>query len=289
MAGRRHDELFRLIPGQCYRVAPFWSITDLLEFFLRSADADVEKYLRLLTFLPIPEIQQVMKAHHQDQSKRIAQHTLAREFVELVHGQAEAEKAEQQHRDLFNKNLTISDIQQSVKPVSKQPATEGGEPPADLHPRLNKHAKPQDMHSSSSNQVTLPRSLVKNQPLSRILHSAGLVASRSEGQRLINAGGVYIGAQSDGKGEMSDSVSYIPAKEASAEFVAKYVIDDNLLILRTGKWKVRIVSIISDEEFKAEGLKAPGWDSESGHVIVPGAESQDVHFDPFMQRKRRDY
>ena len=259
------------------------------KFFLRSADADVEKYLKLLTFLPVAEIQQIMKKHQQDQSKRVAQHTLAREFVELIHGQGEAEKAEQQHRELFNKGLTISDIQKSVKPLIARSPSEG-EPPADLHPRLNKHAKPQDMHSSSSTQATLPRSLVKNQPLSRILHSAGLVASRSEGQRLINAGGVYIGAQSDGKGEMNDSVSYVPAKEASAGFVAKYIIDDNLLILRSGKWKVKIISIISDEEFQAERLTAPGWDSESGHVITPGADSQrSTDFDPFRQRKQGQY
>lgn len=261
-----------------------------LKFFLRSADADVEKYLKLLTFLPIAGIQKIMEQHQQDQSKRVAQHTLAREFVELIHGQGEAEKAEQQHRELFNKGLTISDIQKSVKPSTAATSSAEGEPPADLHPRLNKHAKPQDMHSSSSTQAILPRSLVKNQPLSRILHSAGLVASRSEGQRLINAGGVYIGAQSDGKGEMNDSVSYIPAKEASAEFVAKYIIDDNLLILRSGKWKVKIVSIISDEEFQAERLTAPGWDTESGQVIAARGERKEaIHFDPFEQRRPGRY
>ncbi len=261
-----------------------------VKFFLRSADADVEKYLRLLTFLPIVEVQQIMKEHQQNQSKRIAQHTLAREFVELIHGQEAAEKAEQQHRELFSKNVRISDFQKSVKPMPVEAAPEEGEPAADLHPRLNKHARPQDMHSSSSTQATLPRSLVENQPLSRILYSAGLVASRSEGQRLINAGGVYIGAQSDGKGEMNSSVSYVPAKEASAEFVAKYIIDDNLLILRSGKWKVKIISIISDEDFKTERLTAPGWDPGSGQLVGPGAESQkSMHFDPLMQRKQGRY
>ena len=228
-----------------------------------------------------------MKEHEQDQSKRVAQHKLAREFVELIHGLGAAEEAEQQHRGLFNKNLTVTDIQKSVKPAGYPREDDTSE---DLHPRLNKHAKPQDMHSNSSNQTTLPRSLIQGQPLSRILHSAGLVSSRNEGQRLINAGGVYIGAQSSGKGEMSDSVSYIPAKETAAEFVAKYIIDDNLLILRTGKWKVKIVSIISDEEFKKEGLTANNWDAEAGCVIRPPATNEkDIYGDVFAKRERRRY
>ena len=231
-----------------------------------------------------------MNKHQQDQSNRVAQHTLAREFVELIHGQGEAEQAEQQHRELFSKGLTLSDIQKRMQPGPAGVSAEDNETPTDIHPRLNKHAKPQDMHSNSSNQTTLPRSLIKDQPLSRILHSAGLVASRSEGQRLINAGGVYIGAQSSGKGEMNDSVSYIPARDSSADFVAKYIIDDNLLILRTGKWKVKIVSILGDQEFKAERLTCPGWDPESGHVIGPAAEDPKyIHFDPLEKRKHGRY
>jgi tyrosyl-tRNA synthetase len=231
-----------------------------------------------------------MKEHEQDQSKRVAQHKLAREFVELVHGLGAAQQAEEEHRTLFKKGLSISDIQQSINQTAPDAAIHGNETLADLHPRLNKHAKPQDMQSNSSTQTTLPRSLVKDQPLSRILYSAGLTASRGEGQRLINAGGVYIGAQSSGKGEMSDSVSYIPAKDAAAEFVAKYIIDNNLLILRTGKWKMKVISIVSDEEFRTERLTCPGWDFETGNPTKTTPNTTEyASFGPFRKRQAGRY
>ena len=39
----------------------------------------------------------------------------------------------------------------------------------------------------------------------------------------------------------------------------KYVTEGELLVLRVGKWKVKVVKIVSDEEFDAMGLDAPGW------------------------------
>jgi tyrosyl-tRNA synthetase len=229
---------------------------------LRSADADVERYLKLFTFLPLEEINVLMEQHEQDRSKRIPQHKLASEFVELIHGLDEAEMAEKQHRDLFSKNMSIGDIQRSINQERLDAVDAEGEQLADLHPRLNKHAKPQSMESNSSTRVVMPKSLVIGEPLSRILYSSGIVASKSEGQRLVNAGGVYIGAQSSGKEAMADGVSYIPAKDTAAAFVKQYIIDEELLILRAGKWKVKVIEIIPDEEFEASGRKCPGWPKE---------------------------
>jgi len=47
----------------------------------------------------------------------------------------------------------------------------------------------------------------------------------------------------------------------------KYIIGDDLLILRVGKWKVKIVKIISDEEFEKKGLTAPGWKEEDNQPL----------------------
>lgn len=226
-----------------------------------------------------------MKEHEQDQSKRVAQHKLAREFVELIHGLSDAEVAERQHRQVFGKNLTFSEIQRTLNEEVLQKANEGDDMPADLHPRLNKHAKPQDMESNTSTQVKLPRSLVIDQPLSRILYSAGLTASRSEGQRLINAGGVYVGAQSSGKASMQDNVSYIPAKETTANFVSKYIVDENLLIVRTGKWRVKIIEIIPDKDFRAAGLTCPGWETEDNSFEALKKYPKLQHFDPMKKRE----
>ncbi|KAA8615062.1 Tyrosine--tRNA ligase [Pyrenophora tritici-repentis] len=74
---------------------------DLYQYFLRTADADVERYLKLFTFLPLDSIALLMTSQNRDPSKRIAQHALAQEIVELAHGAAEAKKVAMAHKDAF--------------------------------------------------------------------------------------------------------------------------------------------------------------------------------------------
>ena len=258
---------------------------DLYQFFLRAADVDVERYLKLFTFLPIPDIKTLMIEQSAAPEKRNAQHKLASEFVELIHGQQAAQTAEEQHRQLFSKNLSLGDIQsqsKSAPPLKRQPNFNAI--PEDSHPSLNKSAPPQDMHTHASNTCVLPRSLIYQQPLSRILWSAGLVATKSEGNRLILNGGVYIGGAADGKQQMGDQLSYTPAdtKKARWEELEKYVIKgedgDDLLILRTGKWRVKIVRVVSDRVFGERGLSAPGWDERegAGSRVVEGIGERSV-------------
>lgn len=51
-------------------------------------DADVEKYLKLFTLLPIEEIEEIVRAHVQNPGLRMAQQRLASEVTELVHESA---------------------------------------------------------------------------------------------------------------------------------------------------------------------------------------------------------
>jgi tyrosyl-tRNA synthetase len=226
---------------------------------LRSADADVEKYLKLLTFLPLPEISKVTQEHEQDQSKRVAQHKLAAEFVELIHGLEAARDAETQHRQLHNKNLSISDIKASVKETKvSEPHPKTGVPMFE-HPSLNKHAQPLHREDNISTTIKLPQSLVVGKIASRILWSAGLVSSKVEGTRLINAGGAYIGGATDAENLMGDSLSFTPLKSNKWSEVEKRIVDGNLLILRSGKWRIKVINIIPDDEFAQLGLTCPGW------------------------------
>ncbi|TPX35990.1 tyrosine---tRNA ligase [Synchytrium microbalum] len=66
---------------------------DFFQFFKKTADADVEKYLKYFTFVPLPLIQQVMEEHQSSPSKQIPQRILASEVTELVHGEEESRKA----------------------------------------------------------------------------------------------------------------------------------------------------------------------------------------------------
>jgi hypothetical protein len=57
---------------------------------------------------------------------------------------------------------------------------------------------------------------------------------------------------------MTDTLSFTPISMESAP-PAHYVMDDTLLVLRVGKWNVKVIAIIPDEEFVSRGLHAPGW------------------------------
>lgn len=221
------------------------------QFFLRSSDSDVGRYLKLFTLIPLPEIAQLLKTHSQDPSKRVAQRRLAREVIELVHGQPEADQVEASCGVLFREPLVASNPR-------KNPAY--AKEPEDANVLVNPNAAQVNSRSGFRNRTTLPRSLIDKQSFSRILFHAGMVSSRSEGSRLIQAGGAYVGGKSGRDKRMSDDLCFVPIEEHwSSEMAWTYVMDDCLLLLRIGKWKVRIVTIVSDDEFQKKGLDAPGW------------------------------
>jgi tyrosyl-tRNA synthetase len=112
-------------------------------------------------------------------------------------------------------------------------------------------------------KVTLPQSLVINQPFNRVLWSAGMVSSKSEGHRVIVNNGAKVGSRPGDSGPMSDALSFTPIRPWGAEKTQEFVLNDNLLMLKLGKWKFKAVHIVSDEEFRKQGLTAPGWEPES--------------------------
>lgn len=197
-----------------------------------------------------------MTEHRQDESKRVAQHKLAYEFTELIHGLGAAQECEKQHQALFKRNMSLEEIISLAKKA--QPTTTDV---VDGHPAVSKNAKPQSLDKYSTAQAKLPRSAVLEKPLSHVLWSAGLAASKTEAQKLINNKGAYIGAQSTGKGAMADSLTYSPIMSSAWNWWKPYIMEDHLLILRTGKWRVKIIDIIPDEDFTAQGLSCPGFGS----------------------------
>jgi tyrosyl-tRNA synthetase len=237
------------------------STFDLYQFFLRSSDADVERYLKLFTFLSIPDIEDIMQEHRLDESRRVAQHKLAVEFVELIHGLAAAQEAERQHKTLFSKDVSIESLRADTSCTEAKAA----HVPGDWSNSLNKYALPISAVNSSSVHLKLPRSLVVNTSFARILWSAGLVGSNSEGHRLIAKKGCHVGSKSGRKGDhsqMSDYLSFVPITTTRPEETEKYIVDENLLILRVGKWKMKIITILSDKEYEETGLTCPGWKEE---------------------------
>ena len=71
------------------------------QFWVNTDDRDVERYLKLFTFLRLDRIGTTMEQHVRDPGKRLAQKLLAREVTSMVHGESVAEQAKQTSEALF--------------------------------------------------------------------------------------------------------------------------------------------------------------------------------------------
>lgn len=80
---------------------------DFYQYFRNVADSDVEKCLALLTFLPMDEVRRLGALKDQEINK--AKEVLAYEVTKLVHGEIEAQKAQEAARALFSGNGNLDD------------------------------------------------------------------------------------------------------------------------------------------------------------------------------------
>jgi tyrosyl-tRNA synthetase len=79
------------------------------QFWINTDDRDVERYLKLFTFLSLDEIGSALSQHATDPGKRIAQRLLAKDVTTRVHGAGEAERAIETSRALFEgRGVTVS-------------------------------------------------------------------------------------------------------------------------------------------------------------------------------------
>ncbi|KAL8965593.1 MAG: hypothetical protein Q9183_003768 [Haloplaca sp. 2 TL-2023] len=59
---------------------------------------------------------------------------------------------------------------------------------------------------------------------------------------------------------MGNNIDFTPVGNWTNEYINRFIIDDQLLVVRAGKWRVKMITIISDAEFDRRGLDAPGWE-----------------------------
>ncbi|KAG8892483.1 tyrosyl-tRNA synthetase [Tulasnella sp. 417] len=134
------------------------SVYDFYQYFIRQPDTMVRQLLSMFTLLPQERIGATMTGHEVDPSKRVAQRTLAREVTELVHGKDAVCQAEAVPSVLFD-----SDV--------------GHLTSKDVGPRLIR---------LSSNEEGI------GIPLAKLLAKNGRVKSRSEAERVLKTGGLYL-------------------------------------------------------------------------------------------------
>ena len=147
---------------------------DFYQYWRNVNDADVLKCIRMLTFLPLEQID-AMDAWEGAQLNT-AKEILAYELTKLVHGQEEAEKAQAQARSLFSA---------------------GGAADAPVH---------------TLTDADFTGGMVEGQiDIGSVMVKAGLVKSKSEARTAIQQGGVLIGDEKITAFEAVVEQSAIPA------------------------------------------------------------------------------
>ena len=143
------------------------SVYRFYQFWIRTDDRDVVRYLRYFTFLPQAEIEALEKEHLARPEARVAHKALARSVTELIHGLQATEEAIRASDILFGGDLdgiseaTFSDIVGEV-------------PTKTIEPSL---LTPEGM--------SLPD----------LLLLSGLAPSKGQARKDIDGGGIYVNAK----------------------------------------------------------------------------------------------
>jgi len=133
------------------------------QYWVRTDDADVERFMKLFTFLELTRIGEIVAEHSAEPHRRSAQKVLAEQVTRLVHGEQGLAKAIRASEALFGGDLT------------EFTATELKEIFADV----------------PSSRIR-PSRLAEGLSLVDLLVEADLVSSKGEARRKIAQGGAYV-------------------------------------------------------------------------------------------------
>jgi len=138
------------------------SVYAFYQFFLRTLDADVLRYLRIFTFLDEPRLAELEASLRERPELREPQRVLAEELTRAVHGESGLQAAQRASAVLFGGSLE-------------------GLAMADLE------AIAADIPSA-----TLPAGQVVGQPVVDVAVAAGFLKSKGEARRLVQGGGLSL-------------------------------------------------------------------------------------------------
>ncbi|MEA3408224.1 MAG: tyrosine--tRNA ligase [Chloroflexota bacterium] len=138
------------------RLSPY----EFYQFWINTADADVERFLKIYTFLPLDEIAELVSV--EGAAIQEAKERLAYEVTRLIHGEEEAKRAREASRQLFTNTAGLG-VAAEKPTVVTVPSTE-----------VEKEELKQGI------------------PVPNLFDDVGLTDSRSQARRLIQQGGAYI-------------------------------------------------------------------------------------------------
>ena len=93
---------------------------ELYQYLINSSDSKVEEYLKVFTFLTPEEIMDIMKQHNEKPEERLAQKTLANEFIKDLRGEDELNKCIHISEALFKgniKELTKEELEMAINNI----------------------------------------------------------------------------------------------------------------------------------------------------------------------------
>jgi tyrosyl-tRNA synthetase len=88
--------------GAIWLTSKYTSAYAFYQFWVNTPDADVERYLKIFTFLTRSEIEALVAEHQANPGRREAQRRLAWEVTRVVHGEQQVADAEAASRALFS-------------------------------------------------------------------------------------------------------------------------------------------------------------------------------------------
>ena len=86
---------------------------EFYQYFLNVSDADVERFIKVFTLIPLDQINEMIEQHRENPSKRMLQCVLAEYMTEMIHGKEALESVKQATEFLFG-GVKISDVSEKA-------------------------------------------------------------------------------------------------------------------------------------------------------------------------------
>lgn len=184
------------------------------QYFFNVADADVERFLKLLTFYGFDTIDQIIATHNQNPAIRHGQSMLAEYVVKLIFWPEAARQAQMITNILFGRG----DVMETIAWLSGED--------------INALAKETNIVASDKLQATEQKKIwslkLEAYSLIDLLVEGGLASSNGEAKKLIQWGGIYLNEQ---------KIEDISHTVSSSDVI------NGVILLRKGKKWYRVIKI----------------------------------------------
>lgn len=174
------------------------------QFWLNTADADAERFLKVFTFLSEKEISDLVEQHKGNEHERILQKKLAEELTCLVHSRTDYEFAVKASTILFNNDT------------------------AEILKELNEDQLLQVMEGVPS--VEIQAQQLEELDLVSLLAETKILPSKGEAKKMLAGGGIFINKEK--------------ALSADEKITADKLLNDKYVLIQKGKKNYYLLKVI---------------------------------------------